>query len=253
MADQRRLWAFLACRNKGSRLWGKPLQNLSIGKQISILDYLINGLKNRLEVAGIVLAISEGVENKIFIEYAKKHNIKYIIGDENDVLGRLVQCFTVSGATDALRISTESPFPAFEYLDKAWSDHINSVVAISTLDHVPDGCGFEIIQKYALQESHQLGEDRHRSELCTLYIRENKDKYSVNYILPSVEDKRPDLRLTVDYPEDLIIARAVFDKLSNAGTTYPMLSEIISFLETRTDLISLVDCFVEDGMKTMYR
>lgn len=253
MTVQRILWAFLACRNKGSRLWGKPLQNLSIEKQISILDYLINGLKNRSEVAGIVLAISEGIENEIFIEYAKKHKIKFIIGDENDVLGRLVQCFSVCNATDALRITSESPFPALEYLEKALFDHINLDAALSTLDYVPDGSGFEIIQKYALQESHELGEDRHRSELCTLYIRENKDKYPVRYMLPSDVDKRPDLRLTVDYPEDLILARAVFDELSNTGVAYPKLSEIISFLETRTDLINLVDCFVEEGMKTMYR
>lgn len=252
MVEQRKLWAFIACRNKGSRLWGKPLQNLSITKKISILTYLINGIKRNPEVAGIVLAISEGIENEIFMDFAKDLGLSYVIGDENDVLGRLVKCFSVCDATDVLRITSESPFPALEYLEGSWLDHISQDAAMSCLDHVPDGCGFEIITKKALTDSHKLGDARHRSELCTLYIRENREAFPVNQILPKSKDKRPDLRITVDNPEDLILARAVYGALSDGGESYPTLSKIITFLEERKDLIGLVDCFVEEGMKTMY-
>ena len=39
---KRKLVAALACRNQGTRLYGKPLQNLDIDKGITILDYMIN-------------------------------------------------------------------------------------------------------------------------------------------------------------------------------------------------------------------
>lgn len=253
MAQERKLWAFIACRNQGSRLWGKPLQNLSIDKNITILEYMVKAIKKQNEVEGIVLAISEGVENTTFIDMAEKLKVSYVIGDEDDVLGRLVKCFNICDATDALRITSECPFPAFEYLEQGWSEHINNDVAMSCLDFVPDGCGFEIITKRALTESHKLGDSRHRSELCTLFIRENRNKYLIQQIAPLSTDKRPDLRLTVDYPEDLIVARAVFEGLSSNGTQYPKLSEIIIFLEGRDDLVNLVDRFVDAGMKTMYQ
>ena len=41
----RRLIAVLACRAEGSRLYGKPLQNLDPAKGVTILDQIISGIK----------------------------------------------------------------------------------------------------------------------------------------------------------------------------------------------------------------
>ena len=48
--------ACIACRNNSRRLYGKPLQLL---ENFSVLEYIINNLKQRTEIADIVLAISE--------------------------------------------------------------------------------------------------------------------------------------------------------------------------------------------------
>jgi len=84
----KKLVVALACRNKGSRLYGKPLQNLDIEKDVCILDNIIGCLKNIQTIDDIVLGIAEGVENDVFVEYANKHNIRYIRGDKEDVLSR---------------------------------------------------------------------------------------------------------------------------------------------------------------------
>jgi len=42
---EKKLVVALACRNTGSRLYGKPLQNLDILNGISILDNIIGCLK----------------------------------------------------------------------------------------------------------------------------------------------------------------------------------------------------------------
>ena len=39
---KRKLVAALACRNQGSRLYGKPLQNLDIEKGIRIIDNIVD-------------------------------------------------------------------------------------------------------------------------------------------------------------------------------------------------------------------
>ena len=45
MQKKRKLVAALACRNNGSRLFGKPLQNLDVNKGIKIIDNLIECIK----------------------------------------------------------------------------------------------------------------------------------------------------------------------------------------------------------------
>ena len=106
----RKLVAALACRNDGTRLFGKPLQNIDIKKKITILDQIILTLKHFPAIQEMVLGISKGSANFIFTEYAQKHNIHYIIGDEDDVLQRLIQCGEKAQATDIFRVTTESPF-----------------------------------------------------------------------------------------------------------------------------------------------
>ena len=55
----RKLIAALACRNQGSRLYGKPLQNLNIENGVSVLQYMINWIKTIPVIDEIVLGISE--------------------------------------------------------------------------------------------------------------------------------------------------------------------------------------------------
>ena len=63
---ERKLVAILACRNGGTRLYAKPLQNLDEKKKISILQFLITNLKKRTVIDDIGLAISNDKENLIY-------------------------------------------------------------------------------------------------------------------------------------------------------------------------------------------
>ena len=173
----RKLTAALACRNNGSRLYGKPLQNLDAN--VTILSQIISCIKTVDCIDSIVLGISEGIENKIFADVAKAENVKYIYGDEIDVLHRLILCAEKENASDIFRITSESPFPSFDMINGGWEKHLNGNYDATFLDEVIDGCGFEFIKLEALKKSHAQGEDRHRSEMCTLYIRENKESFNI--------------------------------------------------------------------------
>ena len=59
----KRKLAALACRNNGSRMFGKPLQNLDEKEGIKIIDNLIDCLKSINEIDEVVLGIAEGIEN----------------------------------------------------------------------------------------------------------------------------------------------------------------------------------------------
>ena len=53
-------------------------------------------------------------ENKVYIDIAKKFNIKYVLGDDYNVLSRLIKCGKIVNATDIFRITSESPFTFLE-------------------------------------------------------------------------------------------------------------------------------------------
>ena len=251
MNRDRKLVVALAVRNQGSRLYGKPLQNLEIQSGTTILANLIACLKSVSCIDQIVLGIAEGTENAIFIDYAKKEKLRFIVGDETDVLARLIACGDEVDATDIFRTTSESPFPSFEYVQQAWDQHLVSGADGTFVDDVVDGCGFEIIKLDALRESHRKGSKRHRSELCTLYLRENSGDFNLQKYKAPPELNRKDLRLTVDNPEDLVLCRAVYKNFIAMAPRIPI-SKIIEFLDLNSSLIALTKPFTEEGYKSMY-
>lgn len=247
----RRLVAALACRNQGSRLYGKPLQNLDIASGVRIIDNIIDCLKTINCIDEIVLGISEGVENEIFKKVAEEKGLRYIVGDEHDVLSRLVKCGQLVNATDIFRITSESPFLFYEQVTLMWQKHKLENADATFMDHVIDGCGFEIISLKALEDSHMIGEERHRSELCTLFIRENYFRYKILKPSPPKWLIRKDLRLTVDNPEDLVVCRTVYSRFKEFAPKIPI-QEIIKFLDDNPSLKQLIAPYAELGYAKMY-
>ncbi|MCP4613880.1 MAG: acylneuraminate cytidylyltransferase [Planctomycetes bacterium] len=247
---KRKLVLALACRNQGTRLYGKPFQNLDIKEDSCVLEYMINMVTTIPAVDEIVLGISQGVHNLSFVEFCERNNLSYIIGDEEDVLSRLIQCGEKGQATDVFRLTSESPFTYFDAVKDAWAEHVRGDYDFTCLDWVPDGCGFEIIKIETLKYAHTRGSQKHRSEFCSLYIRENKGKFKIQHVDAPPEIKRSDIRLTIDYPEDLILCRAVYSHFKDKAPRIPV-GEIIKFLDANPDLKKPVEQFVEEGLETM--
>lgn len=252
MLRKRKLVAAIACRNQGTRLYGKPIQNLDVVDKVRIIDNIIDCLSLNSCVSEIVLGISEGVENEIYIQIAKEKNIKYIIGDEEDVLLRLIQCGKVSNATDILRVTSESPFLYYDPLEVLWEEYANSEFDAIFLEDIIDGCAFQIVSMDSLEISHREGEVRHKSEYCTLFIRENLEKFKVKKVVPPSEFIRKDLRLTVDNPEDLVVCRVLYSNFKEFAPKFPI-GKMIEFLDRNPELKNLTAPFCEIGYSTMYK
>lgn len=232
----------MACRNTGSRLYGKPLQNL--GPERTILDQILETMARLGPVTTSVLGIAEGIENRVFVGIATARNIPYVVGDEVDVLGRLIACGEAVDATDVLRVTTECPFLYYEPVDDAWAAHIANGNDITATDGLPEGTHFEIYTLDALKRSHANGTAEHRSENCSRYARQHFDQFKIQAILPETACARMDLRLTVDYPEDLVLCRRVYEDFAERAPLIP-LREIVSFLDSRPDLKDLVAPYVK--------
>jgi len=226
-----RVIATLACRNNSKRLYGKPLQRL---KNLTVLEYIIKNIKCTKGIDGVVLAISESPGNEIFQHFAMENNIPYVFGDDKDVLKRLINACKFMGGDTVFRMTTESPFPYLEKVPEALEAHRGLGADYTTISHLPDGSSFELISLEALKTSHAKGDSRHRSELCTLYMNENRSMFKFNVLEPKESHKRPDYRLTIDFPEDLILCRKIVQALGEED--YLDFDTLIPFLDNNPHL-----------------
>lgn len=247
---QRRLIAAIACRNQGARLYGKPLQNLDVQKGVRILDNIVACLQTIPCIDGIVLGISEGSENDIYRHIADEKGLSYIVGDQVDVLSRLVQCGEAANATDIFRVTSESPFLYFEPVEELWRRHQGEQVDATFLWDIIDGAGCEIYTLDTLKTSHERGASRHRSELCSLYVREHPEEFKVIKFDAPPELIRKDLRLTVDYPEDLVVCREVYTALQAQAPRIRVM-DIVSYLDRHPTLLALLSPYTDAGYATM--
>jgi len=227
--------AVLACRVDSTRLFAKPLQR--IGKY-TILELLINQIKKSKSISDIVLAISENPGNEIFVDFAKKYRLKFIVGNEKDMLIRLIKGAKLVNADIVFRVTTENPYLYWEGIDNAIKQHIKQNYDFSMIEPIPIGSGFHIINRKALEISHIKGSSKHRSEHCDLYIYENRDKFKTHVFKPEKILQRSEIRLTVDTPQDLILVREIFDSLGKTGKPI-QLKKIIKFLDKNPKLLEI--------------
>jgi spore coat polysaccharide biosynthesis protein SpsF len=239
----RKLIAGLACRITGSRLYGKPLQNIAPG--VTILAQIVALIRAEQIVDEVVLAIAETPENEPLVLAAGALGCPYVRGSESDVLGRLITAAEAHGASDVLRKTTESPFFEIDGMHGAWEQHVADGNDITVVDHVPLGTAVEIYSVEALKRSHAEGKDEDRSELVSNYARYNQRLFKVGLVLPEPKLRRLDVRLTVDYPEDLVLCREIYAALADRAPSIP-LADIIEFVDSRPDLKALVDPYVYD-------
>lgn len=231
-----RIFASLACRVQSIRLFGKPLQ--LVGDR-PILKHLVDRLGSVKGLDGIVLAISDGAENAPFVALAESWGLEHVRGDEADVLGRHIIAAHHVSADVIIRVTTENPFLYEEMVDSLIDHHIATAADLTVGEMLPDGSYAEVINVAALEQAHLRGEDLHRSELCTLYIFEHPNDFKIERIEAPEQVARPDLRLTIDTPEDLLMARRVYDELAPAFGLSPPLQEIIRFLDEHEEVRSL--------------
>ncbi len=236
---ERKLVAALACRVTGSRLYGKPLQTLDPERRLTILEHIVATFRSEPVVSEIALAIADGAENAGFARIAERLGLSFVHGDPEDVLPRFVACARNAGASDVIRVTSECPFLYFEGFAEGWNVHCTEDNDITALDGLPEGGFFEIFTLAALECSlaERAGDDV--GEAPDAYALRRRDRFRVSVLRAPEPLRRPDLRVTVDYPEDLYVCREIFREFSRSAPRIPF-AKIIEFLDRRNDLTALL-------------
>jgi spore coat polysaccharide biosynthesis protein SpsF len=211
-----RVVAAVSARMASSRYPGKALVPLA-GRPL--LAVLLERVASARGIDGVVLATSTNPENDVLVRVALEAGFPAFRGDEDDVLRRHVECAHAVGADHVVRVTGDNPLTDIETLQQLVALH---VVGRADYTYVPGdallmGILPEVVSTAALERSWQRGDERHRSELMTLYIKEHPDEFSIRTAELPHGLYRPQYRLTVDEAEDVALMQGLFERLAAPG------------------------------------
>jgi spore coat polysaccharide biosynthesis protein SpsF len=228
----------LACRSESTRLYGKPLQLVG-GKPI--LEHIYERIQQATMVDSTVIAAADTPSQHSYIDFAEKYGLPFVVGSEIDVLRRLIDAADSVDADIVVRAMTENPFIYWNGIDDAISKHIEENADLTVMRGLPSGTFVDIHSVESLKQSHKKGDDRHRSEFTSRFIIENTNNFTISKLSPPEHIQQPQIRLTVDNPEDLVLVRELYDRLSGDQMQPASLAEIIQIIENNPSLLEIND------------
>jgi spore coat polysaccharide biosynthesis protein SpsF len=206
----------VSARMRSSRCPGKAVAPLA-GKPL--LTHLLERVASVSGRERVVLATSVDPANDVLADLAGGLGVAAFRGDEEDVLSRYVEVARRFEAEHVIRVTGDNPLTDLPLIESLARLHLDESADYTYVpgDALLMGILSEVISRRALETSHRDGEDRHRSELVTLYIKENPERFRIARAVLAPELYRPEYRLTVDEPADLVLMERIFDRLYRPG------------------------------------
>ena len=230
---------FITVRTGSTRLPKKCLLKI---KGLTTIQHLIRRIKRSKLAEIIVLCTTRLKEDDVLCRIANKEKIKYSRGNVTDKLERWrgaaekfdVEFFvTVDG--DDLFCEPELIDLAFKQYEKEKPDFIYGD-GVKGVD-VPCGAFTYAIKTKALKKACEM-KDTKDTEMMWAYF---KDTGLFNcQKLKGVEKiyKRPEIRMTLDYPEDFKFFKNVIENLSKEKREFD-LKDIIDYLDRHPEVIKI--------------
>lgn len=214
----------IQARMQSTRLPGKVLLPLPLTNGKPLLAWVIDGLQSVGMEKDIIVATTQNPEDDAIVSFCQSNDVQYYRGSADDVLSRY-QAITAQGNYEHIvRYTADNPFVDAEIIKNAITYHLDNDFDITYTMGLPLGIHAEIIKRASLLNLPQEKLSEMDKEHVTMYLLDNK-KYKKGAFKPDVNPQLQDLRVTVDYPSDFLVA-----------------SNILSFSEAKTNQgISLIE------------
>jgi len=221
----------LAARMRSTRL---PRKQLAMVEDQTITEHLIDRLK-LCKKGELILCTSTNPQDDPLIEIAKKKNIKWFRGSEENIIDRFLRCAERECADVVVRTTGDNIFTDPFLIDKAIEKHIADNADYTIIEGTPD-LKAEVISVNALRKLQEIAVNPEKSEYLTLYFK-IPGFFKTSSLLVDKELKR-DYRLTIDQQEDLDLVREIFNKLYKKGQ-YMNSVDIIKLLDEHKELLEI--------------
>jgi spore coat polysaccharide biosynthesis protein SpsF len=221
-----RKYVFITVRTSSSRLPDKCLMEVSPGKKS--IEFLIERLLNH--GYRLVLCTSDSPKDNRLEDIAYNYGISIFRGSEKDKLGRWIECADAYGAEFFVTADGDDLFVGTELIDLAFKQYEENGHKFIQCTSAPTGSFSWGMQTAGLIHVYRnYAQNIENTEMCFAWF---DDVHELENILD--EYKRKDIRITLDYPEDLDFFRTVINNIGNKP-----LGDIFKFLDYHKDIVSI--------------
>ncbi len=226
----------ITARLKSTRLPFKVIKKI-MGKPMII--HMLDRLKQSKLSNDIVICTSGLEQDEPLINIAKANNVRYFCGDPDDVLVRLLNAADEFKIDTIINCTADNPFVDPVYIDKLIDFHETNNNDFSKVEGLPFGVFSYAISKEALRKLCDIKVNRDTEVWHGYFTNTQLFKWSSL----KVRDKvlyRPNLRLTVDTPEDFQLVEKIFENLYNVDEKAIFsLLKIINFCEANPEIAKI--------------
>ena len=198
---------------------------------------MIERLKLAKRVSEIVICTSTNPQDDRLEQIAEAEGISCFRGDEDDVVKRLFDAAQLHKLDYLLSITADCPFSDPQYADKIVETYeATDADLIRALD-LPHGAYSYGVKPAAFQKVIEIKADTN-TEVWSRYFTDTDLFKVLDLPIENPRHKRPELRMTLDYQEDLDFFKAIFSHLYRPGTVFT-LDDILSLLDTHPEIIGI--------------
>jgi spore coat polysaccharide biosynthesis protein SpsF len=224
----------ITSRLKSSRLPMKVVKSIS---GVPMIVHMLERLKLAKIPEEIIICTSTVAQDDPLEQIAKEQNVKCYRGDPDDVLLRLTKAAEKFTVETVINCTADNPFVDPIYIDKLYNHHVQRGNDFSKIDGLPWGTFSYAISQDALKKA-CLIKDEKDTEVWHGYFMDT-DQFKWDAL--KVKDESVNwhnLRLTVDYPEDLSLVERIFDELWDHKTVFP-LSDIVGLCRKHPEIVAI--------------
>jgi len=228
--------ASIEARTGSSRLPGKVMMDIhgrpAIGR-------LVDRLRTCSTVDDIVLATTVSPQDDVLEDWGKSEGLAVFRGSEEDVLERVVNAQRFMGAEVVVEVTGDCPLLDPEIIDlgvESFFANDCDVVTNARVPSYPQGADVQVFRLESLINVASRIFDPAVREHVSLYFYENPALYRIIHLLADRSHKCPDLRLQLDYKEDLNFIREIYARLIPTHGAVFGVREVLQLLEKEQHL-----------------
>ncbi len=224
---------FITVRMKSTRLPDKALLEIK-GKPV--IEHLIDRLKLAKLPDLIVLCTSTHPDDAVLVDVARNNSIEYFRGSEDDKLDRYLNAAQQYSVDFIVVTEGDNIFYEPEIIDEIVESYLSTKADYISCLELPVGTAPHGIKVEALKKVCQIKSETD-TEVWAGYFTDT-GLFKVNYREVEEELKHPEMRLTLDYPEDYELFQEIFERLYLQGKVFS-LRDIITLLKNTPQLLYL--------------
>lgn len=225
---------FISVRDKATRLPGKIY--LHLGGRPAI-ERLIERVRGAKVPDLVVLCTSDHADDRKLLATAAACGIEAFAGSEDDKLDRYLRAAEALGVDFFTVVDGDDLFCEPTYIDRIIREHRTSGGDYIIVEDLPLGATAFGLATTAVRAVCAL-KDESDTEVWGEYFTQ-PGMFDVRRLPPDDGDRRPDLRMTLDYHEDYEFFRTVYDALATASDPNPSLRAIIRFCDAHPEVAAL--------------